>query len=457
MNLQSNRTFPRGMVLGLTMAETVLLIVFALLLAFAAVFTWQARDLRAATEEKERLEDALADADIERPDIVAIVGSDPRTDGDRWRELVRHVGDEIDDAEADVLLVVAQLASEWREAESPVRQLAEALNEAGLDSSAETLSELTETAEISRGLDRRPAEFLQEVDQLGDALREAGLEASAQTMDELVELVEMSQELERTPAELLQETEEPAKARMGEQLSDALESAGLAADPEVLADLTRAAEAAEAAGIAPRDLPEVVEQAGDLLDQSPEDLAAMSDLAQALDALPGETTPSEVDELTELVSALGETGRSPDEILHAIEQIGPGGGRGTEHPSCLNSGDQRPAYLFDVALSDAGFLLQPTAAPRHDPARSTEPPTRVVEQVTTGRWLTEPEFAEQATPIRRWSDENECVLFVRVWDETPAAGKQLYKQRMRTLEWVFYKLEVTSGAPPAADSDGTSD
>ena len=312
------------MVLGLTMAETVLLIVFALLLAFAAVFTWQARDLRAATEEKERLEDALADADIERPDIVAIVGSDPRTDGDRWRELVRHVGDEIDDAEADVLLVVAQLASEWREAESPVRQLAEALNEAGLDSSAETLSELTETAEISRGLDRRPAEFLQEVDQLGDALREAGLEASAQTMDELVELVEMSQELERTPAELLQETEEPAKARMGEQLSDALESAGLAADPEVLADLTRAAEAAEAAGIAPRDLPEVVEQAGDLLDQSPEDLAAMSDLAQALDALPGETTPAEVDELTELVRALARRDPPRDRADRARRRTGDG-------------------------------------------------------------------------------------------------------------------------------------
>ena len=144
-----------------------------------------------------------------------------------------------------------------------------------------------------------------------------------------------------------------------------------------------------------------------------------------------------------------ETGLSPTELRRRLQAAAGEGGSGTENPSCLRNARRRPAYLFDVALAARGYLMQPSEAPPYVPALSTPPPEGLVAAVPTGRWLDETLFVEETTPLRRWTNANECALFVRVWDQTLPAEKQLYKDRMRTLESVFYKFEVSSSPSPA--------
>lgn len=133
------------------------------------------------------------------------------------------------------------------------------------------------------------------------------------------------------------------------------------------------------------------------------------------------------------------------------------GGSGTDHPSCWYAGDNVVAYLFDVALTDAGYLLQPTRVSQGR-ARygswSTAPPAQkneLVASIATGRTLSPAQFLEQTRRLFDWSVTEDCRFFVRAFDVTAADQKELYKTPMRTLESRFYKYASPSGTPPTAD------
>ena len=501
VNSEGYRTFPRGMVLGLTMAETVLLIVFALLLAFAALFTWQQDEAR---QEVETLEDHLADHGI-APQNLGPAEDRARTDGERWRELVRVVELDIEDTPPDAILVHLEVADQWRDENSPVRRLGEALHESGVDVSPLTLSQLVEVTEIARESGMTPQQLqsrLREAgaqvaaDKLSETLNRADLEPTSEVMHELAEMARISADAGMTPARMLEEISAAGDDLAAQELREALGAADLPVSPEEMRNLAELARVSADTGVSPRGLSEAIGTTG--RDRAMRDLrralneagvepaaAELQELAEMAEALADAgLTPQEVrhalesdpgrdaalkrlgrvledagvgatleaiSELSELASVAAEVGRTPDAIRDLLIDPDGGGGRGTEHPSCLRNARNSPAYLFDVALSAEGYLLQSTRAPRYATERSKPPPIELLAAVETGFWLQQEQFVRQTLPIRRWSDANECVLFVRVWDQTSSAEKQLYKDRMRVLEAVFYKFEGSSDPPPTSD------
>lgn len=110
---ERGRTFPRGLVLGLTMAEIAILIIFVLLLALAALLAREADRRQAAERELVRFEQiaALFEEEALPQDPVALKAAlrervDEHRDADSWRELVREI-----ETTPDVLREIADAMS----------------------------------------------------------------------------------------------------------------------------------------------------------------------------------------------------------------------------------------------------------------------------------------------------------------------------------------------------------
>lgn len=88
-----HKGYNRGLILGLTMAESMILLVFCLLLIAAAIILAEQEKLRVATQEAERLHSRLEEVKSERNvlgrRLVAIASPSERANLDEeWRELV---------------------------------------------------------------------------------------------------------------------------------------------------------------------------------------------------------------------------------------------------------------------------------------------------------------------------------------------------------------------------------
>lgn len=113
------------------------------------------------------------------------------------------------------------------------------------------------------------------------------------------------------------------------------------------------------------------------------------------------------------------------------------GGKGTEKPSCWYvRGTTRPEYIFDVALTSSGLLVQDIP----NPGRSEEKAELPIADIQFGHAISEGVFLATMEPLLQWSDKHQCRFFVRTYDETALAEKELFKQRLRTLEQRFYKF-----------------
>ncbi len=319
---QRRSSFPRGLVLGLTMAETAILIIFVLLLALTALLGREADRRRDAEQELARFQEirsVLVERGIEPEAVLETIRNHAtdRVDADNWRELVRRVA--------------AQVTSPSPEA------------------IASRLDEAAEALDLHGALD--------------DLLDEAGIESTPEGLRELAEIAQ----------------------------------AGLAAD------LT----------------------AKDVRDAIASHRALQDSLRERGEA----ATPQAVQNLV----ADAQRWREQDR-----------GGGGSDHPSCWYDADDTVAYLFDVALTDEGFILRPARAPQHDAKRASLP----LAPIRTGQLLTPAQFREQTRDLFDRSVADGCRFFVRAFDLT-AADQKVYKDRMRALESRFYKNANPSGPPPS--------
>ena len=342
--------FPQGLVLGLTMAETAILIIFVLLLALAMLLSREADRRQAAEQDLKRFEEIqriLEERDVDAVGLLDRIRTNrrDRRDADNWRELVRDLGQRMADPSPAAIASRLDDAREALERDAANRAIGELLDESGLESTPETLSDL--------------AAMLQAV---------AGL-----TADEVRDAIGVQQGLD-----------------------DALGDGGGETGRRGIEDLVTDAERWRA-------------MAGD----------ARGDLVAVLD-------------------------RANARIAQLEAQVG---GRGTDHPSCWYDADNTVAYLFDVALTDEGFVLRLARAPQHRRKRAALP----IDTVLTGRLLSRRQFLEQTRPVFEWSVAEDCRFFVRAFDLTAADRKELYKARMRTVESRFYKNASPSGPPPVAD------
>ena len=84
---RDSKSYRQGMVLGLTMAETLLLLVFCLLIAAASVFSYRLNQLREAQSEERTLRDSLREAQSKIEVMQAQMPEGVITDN--WEHLVR--------------------------------------------------------------------------------------------------------------------------------------------------------------------------------------------------------------------------------------------------------------------------------------------------------------------------------------------------------------------------------
>lgn len=377
-------SFPRGVVLGLTMAEVVLLVIFVLLLALAALLEREMDAKKQAEDDAEEAKEELAllvvrveeyerfieARRLSREFAEFVPGANERGDGyltlveqaENWRELVRRAGPEAEESPDELLSILIDTLE---------REKAYGTAAAAADLSPETMAEAAEVIAEASAVGITSEELL-------EAARRV---AEAAVSDAL------------TPEEIAE------AARIADTARDALRERGLEPTPDAVEELFRDAERWR-------------ERAGQSLDRMAADL---------------ERAEAQVERLR----------------AQARSHSGPGRG-GMDHPSCRYRDGSRVAYLFDIGLVESGYLVRP-AEIASDPAERAALP---LDRVRLDRTLRESEFLEQTQALFDWSREEECRFFVRVFDHTPPDQKARYKELMRTLEGRFYKYAGAAAESP---------
>lgn len=350
---EQKKAFPQGLVLGLTMAETAILIIFVLLLALTVLLGRETDRRQAIERELEQYQEIqliLKNRDIAVAEGLNLIETErtDRTDAEQWRELVRDLKDSVPDPSPKAIISELHDAREVLARDATNKALDEFLDRADLEPTPETLSDLVSVLQAGSEYGAKLNEIRDAIQMrrnLGKILKSDGKDVSTREVEELV--------------------------LDGQSWRNLASKVG--GDPE-----------AEIERLNPR--------------------------------------------IAELESKLG--------------------GTGTDHPSCWYDEDNTVAYLFDVALTDEGFLLQSARAPQHGERRKSLP----LEDVVTGKSVSPQQFLIQTRAVFQWSVDNGCRFFVRAFDLTAPQEKELYKTRMRILESRFYKKANPSGPPPSADS-----
>jgi hypothetical protein len=114
-----------------------------------------------------------------------------------------------------------------------------------------------------------------------------------------------------------------------------------------------------------------------------------------------------------------------------------GYGKGTEKPACWATQEGRSEYIFTIDLTSTGFIVHDNALPH----RADEQRKLPLEAFKYDTEAFAPAFRAMSTPLRDWSDQNNCRFFVRVIDLTRADEKQIYKRQLRTVGEYFYTYE----------------
>lgn len=110
-------------------------------------------------------------------------------------------------------------------------------------------------------------------------------------------------------------------------------------------------------------------------------------------------------------------------------------------PPCWMHGG-RIVYTFKVKATSDGYYIDRVRNPEHD----NRPEAALADEVTTGIVIDERTFREETAPLKKWSDENDCVFFVRIEDGTRVHEKELWKKMLAVVEGHFYKYLVTDSS-----------
>jgi len=335
--LEQEKSYRRGVVLGLTMAEVVILVLFALLLAFAVRMENQERSIASLQDQITQAEQKATTAEQRKAEALA-----------ELETVRRHFPEGNDFDESFKKLVLA---------------------------------------------DRENVNLRKEVDRLKEEVQSA---------QEIKERATKADDLERRNREL------EADRQFADSLRRALNSQNLPPD-----DLAQRAATLVALGVAAE------RAAGDGKD------------VRKL--------------VTEATKAAEEERRRADNLqgqLAQMKKMFTEAGRGTEKPACWATKDGRIEYIFDVALRTGGVVMRDNALP-HRAEEQAKLPVNGIRYMTE---MSPSELRAAALPLYRWSEEHDCRFFVRVFDQTSAADKGIYKKMLWTVGEFFYYYEPRSGA-----------
>jgi hypothetical protein len=313
--LHSDQAYKRGMILGLTMAEIILLLLFSLLLALAALSIEQEKRMETVQNEGDKYAEDLR---INEQKLKAAIAALSETDqGSIKKELVR-----------------------LREQEQQIARLLERL-------------EIDENASAPERIDQLFAEITK--------------------LNEVVKTIE---------------------------------NAGFPPEPNELGSALGRVKDAQAEVAAADTARQIAEKEN-------------AQIAQELDNLEHEIFQKD-GQLANIKRTLGRLGK------------------GTEKPACwADEKTGKPIYIYNVGLTSEGIIVRHSATPPWAKARQLP-----IDAIPYDKSLSPREFIRKADPIFQWSEINECRFFVRAYDLTGPAEKQIYKRHTRYLGEAFYKYEV---------------
>lgn len=240
-------------------------------------------------------------------------------------------------------------------------------------------------------------------------------------------------ELVRVRAELDQARREAADAAALRERVSQLESVAKALDNASGTDAETIAELASAGEALKSNLPSEMslEQAKALLPSALELADAVTKSDQSGQSA---TTAEKLDRLSNLAKENADiTGRMAN-LQRRLENAG----LGNELPPCWATEEGRVEYLFDIGLSGEGLVVKDYSGSNRLEDRDALP----VPPALFDRPLSDNEFLSITRPLFESSEAKECRHFVRVYDLTGANQKQLYKNRLWTVEAHFYKYEM---------------
>jgi len=341
---RNDRANRRGLVLGLTMAEIMVLVLFALLLAFAAMISENKRLIREYFELKDGVAAAL------------------RTDNAR-------------------------------------------------DTTQPVLGELNKLV----------ADFVRTRDQ----------NLALQKDNDRLKLAEAKAREENDRLKLAQ-----AKAREAEDVFQELRRSGIQRpeSPQGRKELSEKLRIA-------RDAMEMAARSG--AEPSSQQVAVMLQLAKAvIDAAKGKPDINAKDPaaLAAMLERAAEADQRYRDVLAQnknYEERLKSLGRGTELPPCwANSETGKPEYLFDVTINSTGMVIKRTNLPHREVQYQKLP----ISQITLDAELSQSDFRKQTNPLRLYGDQQEqkCRFFVRLYDQTRAQEKEIFKRSMLTTGENFY-------------------
>ncbi len=117
-------------------------------------------------------------------------------------------------------------------------------------------------------------------------------------------------------------------------------------------------------------------------------------------------------------------------------------GGGIDKKPCWADSNGKLQSIFDVALTTGGIEIRDNQVP----ARVDDEKLLPLGDITFGKEISDETFDNQTERLFDWSQSHDCRFYVRVYDLTGADEKELYKQRLRTVEGHFYKLTMSNSA-----------
>ncbi len=95
-------------------------------------------------------------------------------------------------------------------------------------------------------------------------------------------------------------------------------------------------------------------------------------------------------------------------------------------------------YIYDTRLKEDGIWV----TDNHVAGKEKEQTSLSLGKFAFGRPMSQLEFVQAGIPLLQYSERNSCRFYVRVFDDTGAQSKLRYKELLKGVEGIFYKLLI---------------
>lgn len=175
---------------------------------------------------------------------------------------------------------------------------------------------------------------------------------------------------------------------------------------------------------------------------TPGSVSEALDQLKVLEPLIEESMGGDIAAVAEKISEIqSENTRLTGQVAN-MRRLLKGAGKGTEKPACWANPEGKPEYIYDVALTSRGLIVREVDLPHRQEEKSRLP----LDQVPLLSEISSTRFIAATRPLFEWSEAKDCRFFVRVYDETGATEKEVYRSHLRAVEGNFYKYEVLDRA-----------